>query len=64
MLKASFQEDAARVLKIGLLCAQASAELRPSMSKVVKMLMNNQQLPRPTQPPFLSSNYIQKIPLK
>nr|XP_017242407.1 PREDICTED: cysteine-rich receptor-like protein kinase 3 isoform X2 [Daucus carota subsp. sativus] len=64
VVKASFQEDAERVLKIGLLCAQASAELRPSMSKVVKMLMNNQQLPQPTQPPFISSRYVEKIPLK
>ncbi|KAK1404190.1 Cysteine-rich receptor-like protein kinase 3 [Heracleum sosnowskyi] len=58
VLKASFQEDATRVLKIGLLCAQASAELRPSMSKVAKMLMNNQQLPRPTPPPVSQQRFI------
>ncbi|CAA6665524.1 unnamed protein product [Spirodela intermedia] len=31
-------EEAVRVLQIGLLCAQASAELRPAMSAVVRML--------------------------
>ncbi|XXG84034.1 hypothetical protein AAC387_Pa10g1648 [Persea americana] len=48
--------DASRVLQIGLLCTQASAELRPSMSIVVKMLTANISIPSPTQPPFLSSN--------
>lgn len=48
--------DASRVLQIGLLCTQASAELRPSMSIVVEMLTANISIPSPTQPPFLSSN--------
>ncbi|XP_058091863.1 cysteine-rich receptor-like protein kinase 3 isoform X2 [Magnolia sinica] len=50
------EEDASRVLCIGLLCTQASAESRPSMPTVVKMLTDNAMIPSPTQPPFLSSN--------
>ncbi|PIN21113.1 Serine/threonine protein kinase [Handroanthus impetiginosus] len=49
-------EGAIRMLKIGLICAQATAELRPSMSTVVKMLIGDQEIPRPKQPPFLSSS--------
>ncbi|MED6168875.1 hypothetical protein PIB30_015705 [Stylosanthes scabra] len=49
-------EEACKFLKIGLLCAQASPELRPSMSKVVKMIKgnNHEQIAEPTQPPFLN----------
>lgn len=47
---------ATRVLHVGLLCAQASDELRPSISLVVKMLRDDIDLPPPTQPPFLSSS--------
>ncbi|KAL5549058.1 hypothetical protein UlMin_004289 [Ulmus minor] len=55
-LQGNFQvEDASRLFQIGLLCVQASAELRPSMSMVVKMLTENHQIPQPTQPPFLNS---------
>ncbi|KAL6969425.1 hypothetical protein U1Q18_029137 [Sarracenia purpurea var. burkii] len=50
------EEEANRLLQIGLLCVQASAELRPSMSMVVKMLKDNRDIPRPTQPPFLNSS--------
>ncbi|KAF8390450.1 hypothetical protein HHK36_024976 [Tetracentron sinense] len=58
-LEGRFQEEeASRVLQIGLLCTQASAELRPSMSMVVKMLSDNQDIPQPTQPPFLNSNNV------
>ncbi|XP_042431829.1 cysteine-rich receptor-like protein kinase 3 [Zingiber officinale] len=49
-------EKASRALQIGLLCAQASAELRPMMSSVVKMLKDDSPIPSPTQPPFLSSS--------
>lgn len=48
--------EAANVLRIGLLCAQASAELRPSMSQVVHMMQDNSEehrVPSPGQPPFL-----------
>ncbi|KAK7361671.1 hypothetical protein VNO77_03745 [Canavalia gladiata] len=48
-------EEACQLLQIGLLCAQASAELRPSMSVVVKMVNNNHEIPQPTQPPFINS---------
>ncbi|KAI4328200.1 hypothetical protein L6164_020574 [Bauhinia variegata] len=55
-LEGNYQaEEACRLLKIGLLCAQASAELRPSMSAVVKMITSNDEIPQPTQPPFLVS---------
>lgn len=49
-------EEATRVLQIGLLCAQASAELRPAMSAVVRMLRQGEPIPAPAQPPFLRSN--------
>ncbi|KAK4402764.1 Cysteine-rich receptor-like protein kinase [Sesamum angolense] len=50
------EEGATRLLQIGLICAQAAAERRPSMSVIVKMLTGNEEIPGPTQPPFLSSN--------
>lgn len=53
-------DQASRVLQIGLLCTQASAELRPVMSMVVKMLTENYDIPQPTQPPFLSSSSLPK----
>ena len=43
---------------VGLLCAQASPNLRPPMWKVVEMLSGRDHkavaLPRPTQPPFIN----------
>ncbi|KAK1552716.1 hypothetical protein Q3G72_022269 [Acer saccharum] len=55
VLQSNFrEEEASRLLQIGLLCVQASAELRPSMSMVVKMLKENHEIPEPTQPPFLN----------
>ncbi|XP_030449196.1 cysteine-rich receptor-like protein kinase 3 [Syzygium oleosum] len=57
ILEGQFQEEeASRLLQIGLLCVQASAELRPSMSVVVKMLNKSSDIPAPTQPPFLNSS--------
>ena len=57
-LEGNFQlEEASRLFQIGLLCVQASAELRPAMSMVVKMLTDNHQIiPQPTQPPFLNTS--------
>lgn len=56
-LEGMFQEEeASRLLKIGLLCVQASAELRPAMSTVVKMLTDSHEISQPTQPPFLNSS--------
>ncbi|KAF0923101.1 hypothetical protein E2562_003325 [Oryza meyeriana var. granulata] len=49
------QEEALKVFHIGLLCAQASPNLRPPMWKVVEMLgSRDKELPRPTQPPFIN----------
>jgi hypothetical protein len=46
-------EEGIRVLKIGLLCTQAAAALRPSMSRVVSMLTSEREhLPSPTSPAF------------
>lgn len=51
-LDGNFQEEeASQLLQIGLLCVQASAELRPAMSVVVKMLTNSHEILQPTQPP-------------
>lgn len=51
----NFREKACRLLQIGLLCVQASTEMRPSMSTVVQMLTDDtREIPCPTQPPFLS----------
>lgn len=51
--------EASRVLQIGLLCTQASASLRPSMSQVVYMLSNtNLDVPTPNQPPFLNTGML------
>eukprot|EP00253_Pinus_taeda_P034163 PITA_34163 len=47
-------EEAMRVIKIGLLCTQAAASLRPSMSRVVSMLISErEQLSSPTRPIFI-----------
>ncbi|KAJ1261445.1 hypothetical protein BS78_09G030000 [Paspalum vaginatum] len=59
------EEDALLVFHVGLLCAQALANLRPPMWKVVEMLSSrDKELPRPTQPPFInvkgSSNILSK----
>ena len=55
VIEDNFQEKASRVLQIGLLCVQASAEMRPSMSTVVQMLTDDTlEISRPTQPPFWS----------
>lgn len=51
--------EASRVFRIGLLCTQASASLRPSISQVVYMLTNsNEDVPTPNQPPFLSTGML------
>ncbi|XP_031385041.1 cysteine-rich receptor-like protein kinase 3 [Punica granatum] len=58
VLKGKFRgEDVSRILQIALLCVQASADLRPRMSMVVKMLSDDCDIPSPTQPPFLSSSH-------
>ncbi|CAI9758579.1 unnamed protein product [Fraxinus pennsylvanica] len=59
-LKGDFPEfEALRVLKIGLLCTQALALSRPSMSEVVRMLTDfDCEIPEPNQPPFLNSSLL------
>ncbi|KAG8384849.1 hypothetical protein BUALT_Bualt04G0161200 [Buddleja alternifolia] len=48
--------EASKVLRIGLLCAQASVAHRPSMAEVVRMLTDeNCEIPEPNQPPFLNT---------
>ncbi|CAL5349860.1 unnamed protein product [Camellia sinensis] len=55
-LEGKFQEhEASRLLEIGLVCVQAAAELRPSMSMVVKMIKNENEIPLAMQPPFMNS---------
>ncbi|CAN4119952.1 unnamed protein product [Withania somnifera] len=56
-LKGDFPpEEASKILKVGLLCTQASVTLRPSMSDVVQMLLaSGQPISEPCQPPFLNS---------
>eukprot|EP00253_Pinus_taeda_P019505 PITA_19505 len=47
-------EKGIRVIKIGLLCTQAAAALRPSMFRVVAMLTSEtEHVPSPTQPAFV-----------
>ncbi|KAL6594634.1 hypothetical protein ACP70R_048372 [Stipagrostis hirtigluma subsp. patula] len=49
------KEEALKVFHIGLLCAQASPNLRPPMWKVVEMLSSRDKvLPRPSHPPFIN----------
>ncbi|KAI3474907.1 hypothetical protein Pfo_030218 [Paulownia fortunei] len=49
--------EASKVLRIGLLCAQASVAQRPSMVEVVRMLTDeNCEIPESKQPPFLNTS--------
>lgn len=51
--------EAFNVLKVGLLCTQASASSRPSMDEVVEMLTHSDcQVPEPNQPPFINSSLL------
>lgn len=51
--------EASKVIKVGLLCCQASPGSRPSMSQVVQMLiLENPQIPDPTQPPFINPSVL------
>ncbi|KAJ3676069.1 hypothetical protein LUZ60_003481 [Juncus effusus] len=48
------ETEAIKVFHVGLLCTQASPNLRPPMWKVVEMLnKDSNQFPVPTQPPFI-----------
>ncbi|KAK4843363.1 hypothetical protein QYF36_007263 [Acer negundo] len=59
-LRGRFPEnEASKVLQIGLLCTQASVALRPTMCQVVQMLKDNDfAIPSPKQPPFLNASVI------
>ncbi|KAG7543985.1 Protein kinase-like domain superfamily [Arabidopsis thaliana x Arabidopsis arenosa] len=48
------EAEAYKVLRVGLLCTQASPSLRPSMEEVIRMLTERDYpIPSPTNPPFL-----------
>lgn len=47
------KNEVQRVVHIGLLCTQEAPSLRPSMSKVLQMLVKKEELPAPTNPPFV-----------
>ncbi|XP_042497887.1 cysteine-rich receptor-like protein kinase 42 isoform X2 [Macadamia integrifolia] len=50
-------EEACNVLRIGLLCTQATVSSRPSMAEVVQMLTNEDYIiPTPTNPPFMNNS--------
>lgn len=52
--------EASNVLQIGLLCTQASINLRPSMAQVVTLLTNKgRAVPVPNQPPFLNASVLE-----
>ncbi|XP_009618146.1 cysteine-rich receptor-like protein kinase 42 [Nicotiana tomentosiformis] len=59
-LMSDFQEqEASRVLQLGLLCTQTRRFSRPSMSQVVKILRNKEtEVPVPMQPPFQNSSLL------
>ncbi|XP_031122934.1 cysteine-rich receptor-like protein kinase 2 [Ipomoea triloba] len=47
------KNEVLRVVHIGLLCTQEAPSLRPSMSKALQMLVKREELPAPTNPPFV-----------
>lgn len=50
----SIKNEVLRVIHIALLCTQEAASLRPTMSKVLQMLVKKEkELPAPTCPPFI-----------
>ncbi|KAE8663854.1 Cysteine-rich receptor-like protein kinase 2 [Hibiscus syriacus] len=53
VLHGNAQDEVARAVQIGLLCTQEIPSLRPSMSKVLQMLTKKEDLPAPTNPPFM-----------
>ncbi|KAL3630998.1 Cell division control protein 2 [Castilleja foliolosa] len=53
-LNISMKNEIQRVAHVGLLCTQEISSLRPSMSRVLQMLvMKDENLPAPTNPPFM-----------
>lgn len=55
-IEENLMEEIVRVVHIALLCTQASATLRPSMSKVIMFLTSRDiNIPVATQPPFIDA---------
>ncbi|KAH0728679.1 hypothetical protein KY284_004544 [Solanum tuberosum] len=51
------KNEVARVLHVGLLCTQEIQTLRPSMSMALQMILEKEEeLPAPTNPPFVDEN--------
>ncbi|CAA0818384.1 Cysteine-rich receptor-like protein kinase 2 [Striga hermonthica] len=49
----NIKREMLRVIHVGLLCTQEIPSLRPSMSKVLLMLVDKEELPPPSNPPFM-----------
>lgn len=47
------KNDVFRVVQVGLLCTQEVPSLRPTTAKALQMLTTDEQLPAPTNPPFI-----------
>lgn len=46
-------KEISRVIQVGLLCTQESPSLRPTMTRVIQILKDEDiQLPVPSKPPF------------
>ncbi|KAG8383202.1 hypothetical protein BUALT_Bualt05G0160000 [Buddleja alternifolia] len=55
------RKDILRVVHVALLCTQEIHSLRPSMTKVLQMLLKKEELPEPTSPPFMDENTMELI---
>lgn len=53
-------EDVKKIIKIALLCTQALAATRPTMSEVVSLLKSKSSvdLQQPTMPAFIETNMV------
>ncbi|KDP26625.1 hypothetical protein JCGZ_17783 [Jatropha curcas] len=49
----NIKNDVYRVVQIGLLCTQEMPSLRPTMAKTLQMLTTEDNLPAPSNPPFI-----------
>ncbi|KAL5723862.1 Cell division control protein 2 [Ranunculus cassubicifolius] len=47
------EQEIVRVVHIALLCMQGNSSLRPSMSRALTLLKEDEELPAPTNPPFI-----------
>ncbi|XP_051145870.1 cysteine-rich receptor-like protein kinase 2 [Andrographis paniculata] len=53
----NIKDEIVRAVHVGLLCTQEVSSRRPSMSRVLQMLVNKEEdLPVPSNPPFLNEN--------